>query len=154
MYSRNVLKISLFLGHCHRRSRQRGSRSLWKWVSIGFLYFYFYLIFGMKKCGYFYLYLILCFVAGSRSRNSRSPKCFYHRKTQASIQSSWKTKRWRYSRDPMKRKHVGGGQLISRYWITYTYFVVHPISIYNLSSSEISFYRHTKKPVVSGYTYV
>lgn len=42
--STNVLILFfLFLGHCHRRTRQRGSRSLWKWVSWyewGFVYIF------------------------------------------------------------------------------------------------------------------
>lgn len=28
-----IRNFSIFLGHCHRRTRQRGSSGLWKWVS-------------------------------------------------------------------------------------------------------------------------
>lgn len=64
---------------------------------------------------------------GSQSRSFHFPKCSYHLRIPASTQSSWRTKRSKYSRGQTRRKHVGGGLRISRYWITNDFIILRNI---------------------------
>lgn len=57
-------------------------------------------------------------LAGSRNQSFLFLKSFCHQRIMGNRQNSWRTKRLKCSRGQMKRKRVGGGQQMSRYWIT------------------------------------
>lgn len=57
-------------------------------------------------------------LAGSRNQSFLFLKSFCRQRIMGNRQNSWRTKRLKCSRGQMKRKRVGGGQQMSRYWIT------------------------------------
>lgn len=112
-------EILLFLGHCHRRARQRGSSSLWKWVSTKSDY-------GATTGVLVELYLLIIDIVfhvlvGSPSRCFLFLKCSYHPKTPANTRILLRTKKWRYLPGQTIRRRVVGGLQISR-WVLYYIF--------------------------------